>query len=416
MIERPPAAPKAPGQVDPGVRMYATVATFVALVVYALSNNGGFQFFNYHVWLADAFLHGRLYLVNPPPWLNEITRIDGHDYVFFGPVPAILLMPLVAVRHDHLNLARVCVVMGAVNVGLVWRLLARLGCSRRVTAALTAVFAFGSVHYWASFYGNTWLWAQLCAVFFLLTATLELLGRRRAWLIGLLLGSAALSRESCALAFPFFALLINHPRLDKLRSAQLVGGIAVLAMFDCWYNWARFGNPLNDGYLHANQSFWHPEFGSFSWHYIWPELGTYFWRGPTFVSHFPFAVLTGHGLSIFWTTPAFLYLVPALGILTSRVVALVRSGKLAELRDDRDAAISLAAWAALLPMAGLYLVYFWDGWRQFGARYSLDYEVLILILLGLYLKERLTWKFTALAVVSVLINVWGMLYWRLSGW
>ncbi len=107
---------------------------------------------------------------------------------------------------------------------------------------------------------------------------------------------------------------------------------------------------------------------------------------------------------------------PALGILVSRVVALVKSGKLAEVRGDRDLAISVAAWAALLPMAGLYLVYFWDGWRQFGARYSLDYEVFILILLGLYLKDRLTWKFKALAIASVLVNVWGMLYWRLSRW
>ncbi len=306
MIERLEASAEEPVPGREGGRIYATLASFVALVVYALSNNGSFQFFNYHVWLADAFLHGRLYLVNPPPWLNEITRINGHYYVFFGPVPAILLMPLVAILHTHLDLARVCVAMGALNVGLFWRLFERLGCSRRVTAALTVVFAFGSVHYWASFYGNTWLWAQLCAVFFLLTGSLEVLGRRRAWLIGLLLGSAALSRESCALAFFFFALLINHPRLDLRRSAQFLGGIGVMALGDFWYNWARFGNPLNNGYLHANQSFWHPEFGSFSWHYIWPELGTYFWRGPTFVSHFPFAELTDHGLSIFWTTPAFL--------------------------------------------------------------------------------------------------------------
>lgn len=378
-----------------------------ALLVYALANNGGFMFFDYHVWLADAFLHGRLDLVNLPPWLTEVAHVNGRTYVFFGPIPAVLLMPLVAIAHTNLNLARVCNVMGAIDVALVWLLLDRLRCSRPVVAALTIVFAFGSVTFWEATYGNTWLWAQLCAVFFLLTAALEVLGRRRAWMVGLLLGCAALSRESCALAFPFYALLVNHPRFDWKRSLQLVSGIGVLAVFDGWYNWARFGSPLDNGYLHANQTIWHPAYGSFSWHYILPELFAYFWRGPTFVGHPPYVMLTDSGLALLWTTPAFVYLAGA-------AYRMTRETSLAAIWADEAKAVALAAWSALLPMAGLYLVYFWDGWRQFGCRYSLDYEVFVVILLALYLRDRVTWKFKALALASVVVNLWGVLYWRLT--
>ncbi|MBU6429385.1 MAG: hypothetical protein KGR26_10270, partial [Cyanobacteria bacterium REEB65] len=384
-------------------------AGVVAFLVYFAANNGAFMNFDYHVWLADAFLHGRLDIVAPPPWLTEFARYHGHRYVFFGPVPALLLLPLVAVMHSGVNLARVSNVVGALDVALAWRLLERLGCSGRSTLCLMVLFAFGSVQFWESEYGNTWLFAQLCALGFLIAATLEVLSRRRGWLVGLLVGCAALSRESAALAFPFFCLLINHPRPDGQKTAGLLAGVAIAAGADGWYNWARFGNPIDNGYLYGNQTIWHPPFGSFSLHYVPAQLVAYFWRGPTFAGRFPFVALSDHGLSLLWTTPAYLYLVPA-------ALALFRFRTIGKLWASRDGIVALAALATGALLVGLYLVYFWDGWRQFGSRYSLDYELFLMLPLALYLKDRLPKPFIALTAVSVMVNVWGVLYWRLHSW
>ena len=52
---------------------------------------------DYYV-LADAFLHGRVW-IEPTALLPTSDRVDmdGRTFVHFGPLPAILLMPLVAV-------------------------------------------------------------------------------------------------------------------------------------------------------------------------------------------------------------------------------------------------------------------------------------------------------------------------------
>src|SRR6185312_8629296 len=46
---------------------------------------------------ASSFLHGRFDIPNPPPWLNDLAFFRNKYYVPFGPIPAIILMPVVAI-------------------------------------------------------------------------------------------------------------------------------------------------------------------------------------------------------------------------------------------------------------------------------------------------------------------------------
>ena len=62
--------------------------------------------FDYFVRLADAFLHGRLYLLEAPSWLNELVPGGGGWYVVYPPVPAVLLVPFVAVFGTELPAER----------------------------------------------------------------------------------------------------------------------------------------------------------------------------------------------------------------------------------------------------------------------------------------------------------------------
>src|SRR5207302_10248522 len=48
------------------------------------------------IYLADGWLHGHLYLHNIPPDTQDYTLHNGHWYVAFPPLPAVLLLPIVA--------------------------------------------------------------------------------------------------------------------------------------------------------------------------------------------------------------------------------------------------------------------------------------------------------------------------------
>ena len=78
-----------------------TLGTLIVVVVttalYLFTSSRDRQELDYFVRLADAMLHGRIYLTQAPSWLNELIPRNGVWYVAYPPWPAILLIPFVAV-------------------------------------------------------------------------------------------------------------------------------------------------------------------------------------------------------------------------------------------------------------------------------------------------------------------------------
>src|SRR6266550_759175 len=72
------------------------LVAFVAFVVYWLSNRLFDATRGDFFYLADAFLHGRVWLDVRLGYQDVIVR-DGHIYVPFAPFPALALLPIVAV-------------------------------------------------------------------------------------------------------------------------------------------------------------------------------------------------------------------------------------------------------------------------------------------------------------------------------
>ena len=377
----------------------AGLATALAFALYALANDGSFMFFNYHLHLAVAFLAERLHIPNPPSWLTEFAWVDGRAYVYFDPLPALFLLPWAAVWGLETNIAPICVGIGAFNVGATRLLLGRLGTSRAIANAMTLLFAVGTVHFWAAQYGNTWLLAQLLAVTMLTLAWMEAADDANPFLLGLLSALAATSRSPAALGAPFFLMLglRRRPRLATVFEYGLGG--AIVAFVIGVYNMARFGDPLDNGYLYANQNLLAPQHGSFSWHYLQQNLYHYFLRGPVFESTFPWIGFDDHGLALTLTTPAVLLL---LGWGWSRrATDAVFRGR-----------IALAGTAAIFC---LYLFYFWDGWRQFGSRYTLDFTPFLIVALALREDGRARHRlFTFLVAASLLVNVYAIWWLRFA--
>jgi len=377
----------------------ALLATALAYAAYHVANDGAFMFFNYHLHLAVSFLEGRLYIADPPGWLTEFAYAGGKPYVYFDPFPAVFLLPLASLWGLDVNLARVSIGVGAVNVGLTRLLLGQLGVARSTANWGALLLGAGTVHFYAAQYGNTWMLGHLLAVAALTMAWLESTRGANPFLLGLLCACAATSRAPALLGTPIFLLLAlrRRPRFATLFEFGLPLALTAVAL--AAYDYARFGDPLDNGYLHANQALLHPEHGSFSWHYIGRNLYQYFGRLPSLRASWPYLVVDDHGLSLLATTPA--------------VLLLLRPGWSGRVRDAR-----LLGRLALLGCAmvqGLYLVYFWDGWRQFGSRYTLDYAPFLIVALALRNDPRPSarrWPFPAAVLSSVAVNLWGVWFWH----
>lgn len=84
-----------------------------------------------HYPIAEAFLAGRLHLIDPIPWLELVPRPEGGWYSPFPPLLSVLLLPAVAlgVLIDTNLLAAL---FGGLSVFLVWDLLGRLSVEREL--------------------------------------------------------------------------------------------------------------------------------------------------------------------------------------------------------------------------------------------------------------------------------------------
>ncbi|MGZ3632061.1 MAG: hypothetical protein ACXWQ6_06315 [Candidatus Limnocylindrales bacterium] len=362
-------------------------------------------------YLADAFLHGRTWL-DPAAWLGpqDIVPIGDHVYVPFGPFPALLFVPLVAVIGVGPLVPWEFVVNAALAggcVGLAWSLLARFDSGRLGDRLwLVALFGFSTSIWSITTAGGVWHTGQLVATGALLLALLEATGRRRGLLMGLLVGAALLCRAPIALAVPFFVGVAVVGRTNgwpvrlrelrwrtALRHATLVLlGVAPSVAFLAWYNGIRFGSPFESGYGLATLT--EPvliaarEQGLFALAHLPTNLRYLLLEVPTSAPAPLFLRPDGYGFSVLLQSPGLLL------------------GLKARWRDPFVVGAGLTALLVLVPS----LLYYGGGFYQFGFRYLLDAMPFILVLVASAARTPLTWPWKVLIAVGVVVNAWGVLF------
>src|SRR6476620_8639779 len=192
----------------------------VAFVVYWLSNRLFDATRGDFFYLADAFLHGRVWLDVRLGFQDVIVR-DDHIYVPFAPFPAVALMPIVAIFgpvvadqwETGINAA-----LAASTVGLAWWFAARVGVRSLVDRLfLVLLLGFSTQIWWVTTRGGVWHTGHLIATILTLACLIELWGSRRAWLIRLLAGAAFMTRAPLAFAIPVYALLLAGDRIWEPR-------------------------------------------------------------------------------------------------------------------------------------------------------------------------------------------------------
>jgi hypothetical protein len=351
--------------------------------------------------LADAFLHGRISIAVDRPWLELVPVNDGSgaQYSPFPPVPAVVILPFVALTQamgvGELGSNLMCSVLGAANVALVYWLLARIGVAFRPRQVLTIGFAF-TTHWWVAGMAGGHLWAQVVAVFFLLVTLHLAIGRSWPFLTGLTLALAAGSRLPMAFSLPLF-LGFYADRFRPTRDhAWLLAGIAGPALLIAAYNVARFGSPFDFGYTHIPSG----ETGIVT-DEPWFRYGL---SSPLYIPRHLYAIF----LQSFDWNETFPYLMPNFTGLSLTLSAPFLFWSLAAWRVRRlQPLVPLALLSALLVMLPDITHGSW-GFAQFGYRFILDAIPILMLLLGWAYRDRLSPALIAAVVLGVAVNAYGI--------
>jgi hypothetical protein len=318
-------------------------------------------------------------------------------------MPAVLLVPFVAVFGPEFNQQVASSIFGGVAVGLAWALLGRFELTTRARVLLTAVFGLGTVFWYVAETGSVWFIGHVVAVMFLLAAIILASDRRWPLVAGLLLGCAALARLPVGLAAPgllALALGIGWPlrlperRRAAVRTTLLFGaGLAVPMVALLAYNDLRWGTPFDLGYTRIPGVLEDPVFskhGILALEHIPRHIHAIVLRGWNYVDDPPFFQPSWWGLSLFLTTPLYFWLVRG------------------RIRDPRVLRSVVAAALVLVPIVTHGNV----GIAQFGYRFSLDVQPFLFIVLATGFAAGMSRLALAAAVASIAINAYAV--WAIS--
>ncbi|HEX5823117.1 MAG TPA: hypothetical protein VFY18_01540 [Candidatus Limnocylindrales bacterium] len=471
----------------------------IALFVYTISHP--FRYYDHFEWQALAFLEGNAAIRFPVEgaggspgnaFFQDVLPVPTTDgvprgLIPFPPLPALLLVPFVALWGHATDGQLIFAILGALDVGLAWWVLGRLPIRAWVRVAATIFFAFGTVFWYAAQIGTTWYQAHVLAVGLALAAIGVAIGRDRGaardedatretdaareqeipdvgvdaegtaptgprsigldgrqFIAGLLFGLACTSRLTMIFAAPFFVLVGSGATWQRRGlSAALGAGIPIGLLV--LYNVVTTGHVINPGYEYLYRleaGFYLPLNYNLDWaiedpRYLPQNFGIMFLSTPVweptvvpsalgtggplcsgpdvirglFIRDCPWVLPRDTGMSILLTSPAYVLGLPALrwGYGHSRLVT--------------------GAALAVVAIAFVNLMHFSQGWVQFGYRFSNDFVPWALLLVALGLERiarrgrpgRRRWRSwstvaVGLIVVSVAVNLWGVVWADVLGW
>ncbi len=416
--------------------------------------------------LATSFRQGRLFLPQKPDpallalpnpydpaarqgmsFLQDASLYNGRYYLYFGPVPALILAPIktfVAARvGDHILVfafaSGILILISALLLVIRERYFPRSPAWILSLAILTAglvnplpwILNTPSVYNAAITAGQFFFLAGFAAAYISLTRQpVSVAGLA---LAGLLWAAAVGSRitQVVPIAFMVFltlaTTLIRHRRAGSTAGAvapglalllTLAGGLMLLG----WYDWARFGSVFETGVKYQLAGIPLQEYGSriYSASYLAQNLYNYWLNLPALKHPFPYfnpvvgsttSVLPWLHLSRIYQTQevtGLLYTAPWLLLAVLPVAGLFWPRLLPPSTRPEDQSLRwliLALAGSFLFGAAFFLVFFWA-----AERYMLDFipALMLLSFIGLWqldelLRSKPRLRFLIRAILAVLM-------------
>ena len=447
----------------------------VALLIFLAT--GTDRYYDHFVWQAAAFLEGHAAIRYPVEASGDllgnsafqdvlpIPTTDGvpRGLLPFPPLPALVLLPFVAIWGLATDDQAIFRILAAADVAIAWWAFGRLDVRPSVRLGTTIFFAIGTVFWYTAQVTTTWFQAHIVAVGLGLLAIGVALqgnseaaaghggrpgGRRRGlraavaldrgqFAAGLLLGLACTARLTVAFGAPFFLFVGSGGGWWRRGWSAGVGAAVPIGML-VLYNLVTTGHIFHPAYdylynLESNgypTLGYHPDWSMEDPRYIPQNLGIALFGMPDLLPGFlpdslaiqpipvctdpgavrglfdlacPLAVPRDMGMSVILSSPAYLLAIPALGrSLGSRPVA--------------------GAALAVLLISVLNLMHFSQGWVQIGYRFSLDAAPFALVLVAIGAERLIAHRRSGMAIAAVLlvlsgaVNLWGVIWSRLLGW
>lgn len=377
----------------------------VALAYYLLATKGTGKFahdLDYFNPLAKSFLAGRLDIPNPIE-NHDLSFFNGKWYPYWGPLPALLLIPFQLVMGRYIPVDYLAIVFGSLGVVLMYLIIRRLNqeyfagrISEGLTLLLTVFFAFGTSQIYVSTRSGVWFVSQVVsmvptlAAFYILIKK-KLVVRDYFW-TGFFIATNFINRFSLVFLSIFLGLrLLRDWKIRKVIAAAVPLGVFFLVF--CLYNFARFGNIFDTGYLYHNNGLDPVKYlphGLMSWQYIPRNLWLIFLELPklTLVNLKPNLQFNLEGISIFAVSPVYL-------------AALLTLGKLKR--------FTTYLWITFLFLLLPLLFLFSPGLVQFGIRYSLDFSMILITLAIFGLEGKGNALVVLATAVAIIANIYSVL-------
>ncbi|MDO8470171.1 MAG: hypothetical protein Q7S84_04145 [bacterium] len=375
--------------------LLALIALGAALLLIKNSLNNPWEQFSLQT---RSFLEGHLYI---PPQSFDTAVHDGRHYWPQGPFPSITLIPGQLIFGPEFTQGAMQGVLVVILATLLYKLTRLKHYSRESAVYLAAAFLLSSPAVGVIVHPGSWYFSQVVTLTLLVALLFEWEMKRRPLLMGLLVAALIATRPTAA----FFGLIIVFALISKKHAervltvrtfASFLIPILITAATLLWLNYARFGNPFDNGY--ATNHLGSPLLenmrtdGVFNILYIPRNIFFYFFM-PFFNTGeagspltFPFVTYSSWGLSFFIVAPFFLYAAKSLRLQEPFIKQL---------------------WLTVALTLLVLLSFAFPGAAQFGPRYILDLVPLLylLILYGLTPPD-LTRTHQFIILTSGLFNVY----------
>jgi hypothetical protein len=366
---------------------WSTLAVFCVFLAFYAVTGFAETGYNEQVRQALAFLHGHTYIDAPENSYIEYYQVGIHKYALQPPLPAVFLMPLAAIWGIDAPQTAFSMILGAFDVALAWRLLGKFRLNLNARVWLTLFFGAGTVFWYQAIQGRTWDIPFVVAVLFTLAALIETFGNARPLWLGIFGGLAALSRYELVLIGPVYAALAytRGRRIGELL--WMAPGFAMAGVAFAGFNEIRYGSFFDTGILAFG-----PNVPRLGLQYLPGNLYTIFFIAPQMNTTFPYLHPIGMGQALTFTSPAF-------------VLAL---------RADCRQAPTLMIWLATILASGAALLWYANGYSQFGTRLYLQAFPFLLVLMALGTRRRADQLTRILIGTSIALVTFGM--WHIHMW
>jgi hypothetical protein len=149
--------------------MWGIGLVLLVLAVYYFSQPNRTNLYMHFVLQAQSWMNGQTSIPTPGyqdvmPILDSNGNPTQRGIIPFPPLPAVVLLPFVAIWHMATNEQLLATVFGAIDVGIAYWMLGFLPVAQKIRRLTALFFGLGTVFWYTSVIGSTWFWAHVVAV------------------------------------------------------------------------------------------------------------------------------------------------------------------------------------------------------------------------------------------------------------